>query len=431
MAAHLACVDLDTFFVSVERKLDPRLVGQPVIVGATGWQGVVTSASYEVRALGVRAGMPIAEARRLAPRAVYLAPRHGVYTDLAAQVREILLEGTDAVVTASIDEFFLDFQGTERLWRRHGDADDEATVERRVRELRAAIADRLGLPASAGIGSTRAIAKMASKVAKPHVDPCARGVRLVRAGQERAFVEPQSVRAYPGIGPVAGEALEAAGIRTLGALLSLPPGPLRMRFGGLAARVAEGITSAGGAGVGRDRPAFQEHDPVGLTVGSISNERTLWSPTGGEDPRTTRAYVEDQLRALVERVCWRARRRGAVARTITLKLRTVAPASRYFDTCTRSRSIAPTADERTVLEVTRGLLESAWMGAGTAPHTAPLPVRLLGVALSHLQPAPSQLPLPMPPLPRPRISAALDAVRDRFGFDAVRLGAVSSASRIG
>lgn len=417
MAARVVCLDLDTFFVSVERKLDPRLIGKPVIVGATGWHGVVTSASYEVRELGVRAGMPIAEARRLAPRAIYHAPRHGLYSTLADEVREILFEGTDAVVTASIDEFFLDFHGTERLWRRREDPSDDAAVERRVRELRAAIHERVGLPASAGIGSTRAIAKMASKRAKPHVDPRAGGVCFVPLGGELGFVDWQHVSAFPGIGPVTTGALDAAGVHTLGDLLQLPPGPLRMRWGGLAERVRQAIDPANPTGVGRDRPAFHEHDPVGLSVGSISNERTMWSPSGGADPRSAQVYVEDQLRALVERVCWRARRRGVVARTITLKLRTT-----DFDTRTRSRSGSPTADEAIVLATVRALLGDAW--------DRRLPVRLLGVALSGLDLAPPQLALPLPPLPRPRLASALDAVRDRFGYDAARLGTVHRRSWI-
>jgi DNA polymerase IV len=409
MPARIVCLDLDTFFVSVERKLDPRLVGKPVIVGATGWHGVVTSASYEVRALGVRAGMPIAEARRRAPRAVYVAPRHGVYSEYAAQVREILLEGTDAVVTASIDEFFLDFHGTERLWRAPADASDDAAIERRVRELRAAILDRTGLPASAGIGVSRSVAKIGSKLAKPHVDLAARGVRFVPEGTEIAFVRDLGVGMFPGIGPVATAALEEMGVRTLGQLLQLPPGPLRQRWGSLADRVRSAISPHLGAG--RDRPAFHEHDPVGLVDGSISNERTMWG-------LATTEQVDDQLRALVERVCWRARRRGVVARTVTVKVRTS-----DFHTCTRSRSGSPTADDDRVLPIARELLASGWV------H--PLPIRLVGVALSHLEAAPTQLALPIPPRARPRLSTALDAVRDRFGYDAARLGSVRRTTWLG
>lgn len=407
-AARLVCLDLDTFFVSVERLLDPSLVGAPVVVGATGWRGVVTSASYEVRALGVRSGMPISTARRLAPDAVYLPTRHGVYGEYAARVKEILYSGTDRVQTASIDEFFLDFRGCEAVWARPGDADAVATVVRRVWEVRDAIQREVGLPASAGIASTRPVAKMASREAKPA------GVYLVRAGEERAFVGAQPVRAFPGIGPVTEARLIDAGITTLAQLLDLPAGPLRVRFGGLAATVRRAAEPRQVAALGADRPAFHEHDPgaaTGGAVGSISNERTFQADVG--DGRA----VDDQLRSLVERVCWRARRRGVVSRTVTVKVRTS-----DFHTVARAHSAQATAADAEVLPRARALLQAAWERR--------LPVRLVGVALSNLEAAAPQLALPFGAGPEPRVSAAIDAVRDRFGYDAIRLGAVGTTSWI-
>lgn len=210
MAARICCLDLDTFFVSVERLLDPSLVGRPVVVGGRkGARGVVTSASYEVRALGVRSGMPMAEAVRLAPNAEFVPTRHDTYGPYAARVKEVLERFCPVVRTASIDEFFLDFHGCEKLYARPGDADADATITRTVREMREAIQAEVGLPASAGIGATRAVAKMASGRAKPA------GVWMVRAGEERAFAAGLPVRKFPGIGPVAEERLAARGITTL------------------------------------------------------------------------------------------------------------------------------------------------------------------------------------------------------------------------
>src|SRR5690606_2767180 len=135
-APRICCLDLDTFFVSVERLLDPTLVGKPVIVGGLpGQRGVVTAASYEVRAFGVRSGMSLSDAQRLAPDAVYLPTRHGVYDDYAARVRRLAREYTPVAQVASIDEMFLDFSGCERLYHRPGDASADATIERVVRAL--------------------------------------------------------------------------------------------------------------------------------------------------------------------------------------------------------------------------------------------------------------------------------------------------------
>src|SRR6201991_1981806 len=122
-AARLCCLDLDTFFVSVERLLDPSLVGKPVVVGGRpGQRGVVTAASYEVRALGVRSGMSLTKAYELAPNAIYLPTRHGVYGDYAERVRKIAESYTPVSQVASIDEMFLDFSGCESLYHAAGDA---------------------------------------------------------------------------------------------------------------------------------------------------------------------------------------------------------------------------------------------------------------------------------------------------------------------
>ncbi len=411
-APRICCLDLDTFFVSVERLLDPTLIGKPVVVGAApGHRGVVTACSYEVRACGVRSGMPIAEAVRLAPHAIYLPTRHGTYAPYAARVRDVLTRHTPIVQTASIDEFYLDFGGCERLYRAAGDADDDATIERTLRAICLRIKAEVGLPASAGIGVSRAIAKIASGAAKPA------GVRLVRSGDERGFLAPLPVRKFPGIGPVMEERLRRVCVTTLGELVALPPGPLRARFAGLIEQVAAEMDGRTGAWLGRDRPAFLEHDPEGATGGSISNERTFAHDVGDPDA------VERQLLALVERVCWRARSRGIRARTVTLRLRWA-----DFVTVTRGRTLAtPTFQDADVWPAARALLRAA------QDERPAVPVRLVGAKLSGLVLATQlELPLAAPPpgaVARATVDNAVDEVRDRYGFDAIRLGATDGRQR--
>jgi DNA polymerase-4 len=127
--ARMCCLDLDTFFVSVERLLDPSLDGKPVVVGGPrGGRGVVTAASYEVRRHGVRSGISLMEASRLAPPdAIFLPTRHGVYGPYSERVRQVLDRFTPVVRAASIDEFYLDFRGCERLHRQPADAGADAT----------------------------------------------------------------------------------------------------------------------------------------------------------------------------------------------------------------------------------------------------------------------------------------------------------------
>ena len=394
--ARICCLDLDTFFVSVERLFRPDLIGKPVVVGALpGSRGVVTAASYEVREFGVRSGMSIADAYRLAPHAIYLSGRHGEYGEYARKVKLILERYTPIVRTASIDEYFLDFRQCEGMYRRDGDRDGDATIERVVREVCQAIKDELGLPASAGIGTSRPIAKIASGVAKPS------GVRMVRAGEERAFVEPLPCRRWPGIGPVAEARLLEVGIHTLGQLLAAPAD-----YGeeSLAASVRRVVCAEAETELGRDRPAFREHDPEGLTLGSISNESTF-----GHDVGDLQA-IADRLRSLCERVCWRARQRNIVARTITLKLRYA-----DFETLTRARTIKATNTEQRVLALVTQLFRDNYDGRRE--------VRLVGIALSGLEEGTGQLELPFDRLARPDIGSAMDAVRERFGYDAIHLGA--------
>ncbi len=402
----ICCLDLDTFFVSVERLLDPSLEGKAVVVGASkGQRGVVTAASYEVRRFGVRSGMPMADAVRRAPDAIFLPTRHNTYSPYAKRVREVLERFCPEVRTASIDEFFLDFRGCERLYRRFGDADGDATIERVVHEMRRAIKRETGLPASAGIGASRPVAKIASGLAKPA------GVVLVPVGREREVLGPLPVRKYPGIGPVMEERLLRAGLETLSQLVELPAGELRARFGGVAQRVRAGLEPNARVQLGRDRPAFLEHDqPQGGAVGSISNERTFHADVGDIQ------RVLDQLRTLTERVCWRARQRGVRARTVTLKLR-----FSNFHTVTRSMTDRPSHVEAQVLRRVRELFQRAQVLA--------LPVRLVGVQLSNLVPDAPQLELPLGPDQPAPVGDALDAVRDRFGYDAIRLGVAGSKTR--
>src|SRR5262244_3483870 len=130
-APRLCCLDLDTFFVSVERLFDPSLIGKPVVVGGRpGERGVVTAASYEVRAFGVRSGMSLTQAFELAPDAIFVPPRHGVYGDYSERVRRIAEGYTPVSQIASIDEMFLDFSGCERLYGAAGDLDGDATILR-------------------------------------------------------------------------------------------------------------------------------------------------------------------------------------------------------------------------------------------------------------------------------------------------------------
>jgi DNA polymerase-4 len=389
----ICCLDLDTFFVSVERVLDPTLEERPIVVGGQpGTRGVVTAASYEVRRLGVKSGMSLIEAGKRAPDAIYLPTRGDTYGDYAERVRDIARRYSPTVLVASIDEMFLDFSGCERLYGRAGDENADVAVERAVLALTGAIDSELGLPASAGLATSKVMAKVASSLAKP------RGVMLVPAGVEAAVLAPLPVRSFPGIGPVAEGKLRAAGLETLGAIADAPLAALREIFGAWAPSIQKGVQGRGSGSLGRERPAFSEHDPEGETVGSISNERTFREDV--RDPAT----IESVLCGLAERVCWRARKRRIKARTVTLKLRYA-----DFHTLTRSRTLAPTSSELELYPILREMLAAA--------RTRPLPVRLLGVQLSNLGVF-EQLSLFDQ---HERAGVVVDRIREKYGFSMVGL----------
>ena len=390
----ICCLDLDTFFVSVERVLDPSLEGKPVIVGGRpGQRGVVTACSYEVRFRGVRSGMSLTEAARRAPRAVYLPTRGSLYGEYAEKVRNIAGRYTPVMQVASIDELFLDFSGCERLYRLHSGEAGDATIERVVGELTASIRDELGLPSSAGIATSRTLAKVASGQAKPA------GVLLVKAGCEAAFLRPLPLRALPGIGPVAEARLSALGLATLGQLAQTPLASLRAALGSWAEALRAASRGRASSDISRDRPAFREHDVAGDAAGSLSNERTFREDL--EDP----AAIQSRLCSLCEKVCFRARKRGVRARTVTLKLR-----YHDFQTLTRSRTIPSTSADSELLPVLLELFRRA--------RRRRAPVRLLGVALSNLVLDDRQLRLFGDDSRR---WEAVDTVRARYGYDAIGL----------
>jgi DNA polymerase IV len=400
-APRMCCLDLDTFFVSVERLLDPSLCGKPVVVGgARGGRGVVTSASYEVRAFGVRSGMSIREASELAPRDTVFCPgHHDEYSAYSKRAREIVERFSPVVVAASIDEHYLDFRGCERLYRRREDVDDDATILRIVRAMTQTIDAELGLPASAGIATSKPMAKVASGLAKPH------GVLLVKAGTEAATLAPLPVRKLPGIGPSAEIKLGALGIATLAQFVAAPEALLRPIFGVYTSSLLRSARGEGTDELGRERPAFLEHDPRGVVAGTISNERTF-----AETHRDTAAAV---LSGLCERVCSRARRRGVLAGQVTLKLRYT-----DFHTISRGKTIEPTNVDNELHRVVVELYREA--------RVRPLPIRLLGVAIAKLRLDAVQLPL----FDRGnRRCLAVDRVRDKFGYDALHLATTLSRGR--
>jgi DNA polymerase-4 len=232
---------------------------------------------------------------------------------------------------------------------------------------------------------------------------------MVHAGTEQSFLGPLPVRRFPGIGPVAEQKLAALGLLTLKDVMSAPLPTLQGVLGAWAAPLQRACQGQGGHELGRERPAFQEYDPNGQTLGTISNERTF-----REDVRDPTS-IESMLCGLCERVCFRARKRGVKARTVTLKLRYA-----DFETLERSRTLNATAATASELELYRVVREL--FRKHRKRRTA---IRLLGIRLSNLE-VERQLSLFDDHGP---VHRAVDGVRERFGYDALHLALAERDSR--
>ena len=377
-------VDLDAFFVAVERLHDPSLVGKPVIVGSDPQggkgRGVVAAASYEAREYGIRSAMPISEAWRRCPHAVWLPGRHERYAEAARGVRRLFRQVTPAVEPVSIDEAYLDLTGTERL---HGPP--EVTADR----LRRRILDETGLSASLGLASSRVVAKIASELAKPA------GLLWVWPGREAALLAPLPIERMPGIGPATRERLHEFNVRTLGDLARIDAPFLEAAFGEWGSMLHDRAR-------GEDTTPIEERE----TPKSVSRETTF------DEDTTDVERCEATLFHLAERAARDLRAHGLTARTVVLKLR-----YRDFTTVTRRTTLAsPTDSDRVIAAAARDLFRAAY-----ARRVA---VRLLGVGLSNLVRAAPQLDLFAEPRTAAwdRLIGALDRLRGRWGFDAVRTG---------
>jgi len=374
----IAHADLDAFFVAVERVLDPSLRGKPVVVGGDPrGRGVVASASYEARRYGIHSAMPAAEARRLCPRVVFRRGNFEAYRRASDAVGRILACYTPLVEWASIDEAYLDLTGTRRLF---GPPIEVAEAIRRE------IEDRLRLSVSIGLASNKLVAKVASAWCKP------RGLLQVLPGREAAFLAPMPVGTLPGIGPRMEERLRFLGVRTLGHLRRLDPQALEAVFGTMGSWLAARAEGKGSSAVARDT------DPR-----SVSRETTF--PVDTND----RALLEEILFRLCGEVGSRMRTKRLRGRTITLKLR-------YADFTTVTRSVTrrgPTDLDHDICAAALKLLEAAL--------NRRVRVRLLGVGLSNLEVHARQLDLFAGTAQRHReaVTVQMDAIRDRYGYEAV------------
>ena len=374
-------IDLDAFFVSVERVLHPELVSRPVIVGGDpGGRGVVACASYEARACGIHAAMPLKRAARLCPHAVFLRGGFARYREASSRFMAILADFSPLLEPLGIDEAYLDLTGFEPIY---GPVTDTAM------SIKQRIADEIGITASIGIGSSKLIAKIASDMDKPD------GMVEVAPGDERGFLAPLPVGRLPCVGQKTGEALRRMGAVTVGDLSKLSEPMLTARFGstgGVLYRFSRGID-------GREVTPPQ-------AAKSISRETTFNRDTLDIE------FLKATLRYLSERVGADLRRNGRRARCVTLKLRYA-----DFDTITRSQTFKDSINgDGAIFDAGAGMMDRALSQRRSL-------VRLVGIGVSGLSGEERQLSLLDPAAGREEVlDRAIDRLRQKYGFSAIQRG---------
>lgn len=374
-------IDLDAFFVSVEQILNPALKGKPVVVGGKpGGRGVVACASYEARAFGLHAGMPLARAYRLCPQAIFIEGSYTKYRDASQNFMAILADFSPFIEPVGIDEAYLDVTGFESLY---GSIHQMAVI------IRQRIKQELGLCASVGIAGGKVVAKVASDLSKPD------GLIEVPKGKDSSFLAPLPVDKLPGIGKKTEPVLKGLGIRTIGELAALPLDALKSRFGVFGVVLHQWAN-------GIDDRAVE----LPGSAKSISRETTF--------TRDTRdlTFLRATLRYLGERVAAEIREQSKRAKCITLKMRYA-----DFTTITRRHTLRQSTDsDQVIYDTGARLLDLALLAEKQ-------PVRLIGIGVTNLVESGRQLDmLDSSARKLEQLDRAVDRIRNKYGFTAIQTG---------
>lgn len=365
-------MDLDTFFVSCERLIDSRLNNKPVLVGGTSDRGVVAACSYEARKFGVHSAMPMKMARQLCPEAIVLRGNSGIYTKFSKIVTDIIKEEVPLYEKTSIDEFYIDLTGMDRLFGCH----------KFSTELRQRIIKESGLPISFGLSLNKTVSKVATGEAKPNNQ-----IRI-DAGNEKSFLAPLSVKKIPMVGDKTFKTLCDLGVKKIQTVQEMPVELLQNVFGknGLSIwKKANGIDNS---------PVVQYQERK-----SISTERTFDKDT--IDIRK----LEGIMVAMAENLTYQLRRGNKLTACITVKLR-----YSDFQTYTVQRKIPYSASDHVIIPLVRELFKKL--------YNRRVLIRLVGVRFSHLVEGAHQISL-FEDTKLLDLYQALDDIRNRYGDRAV------------
>ncbi len=378
-------LDLDTFFVSVERLSDSRLNNRPILVGGTSDRGVVASCSYEARRFGVHSGMPMKTARMLCPEAVIIRGNSINYLKYSDMVTEIIKEAVPVYEKSSIDEFYTDLSGMDRFFG----------CVKFAGELRQRIIKETGLPISFGLSTNKTVAKVATGEAKPN------NQLHVIGGSERPFLAPLSVKKIPMVGAKTYQTLHHLGVRVIGTIQQMPPEMMQQVLG------KNGLVIWKKASGEDESPVVPYSERK-----SISTERTF------ERDTTDVAMLRGMLVAMAENLAFQLRRGEKLTACITIKVRYA-----DFNTYSLQERIPYTAADHLLVPKVLDLFNRL--------YNRRLLVRLIGIRYSHLVGGGYQINLFDDDATRINLYHAIDHIRTRYGDRAVVTAAGLHARTIG
>lgn len=369
MERHIVHLDLDTFFVSVERLKNTALLGKPVIIGGSSDRGVVASCSYEARKFGVHSAMPMKLARRLCPSAMYVKGDFDSYSKSSRLVTEVIQEQVPLMEKASIDEFYIDMTGMDRFFG----------CEKFTKELREKIVRESGLPISCALAVNKLISKVATHDAKPN------GQTTIPFGKEKGYLAPLPIRRMPGVGEKTSTLLERMGVESIKLLSEIPP------------RMMQNLLGKSGIDLSRKANGIDESPVIPYTEQkSIGTENTFESDT------IDMAFLNSQLVRMTEKVGFELRQKHKLCGCITVKLRYA-----NFDTVSRQCVISYTSSDEVLLQRAKELFAKL--------YEKRMLVRLVGVKLSHLVQGNQQIDLFQDTEEGVSLYQAIDWIKNRYG----------------
>jgi DNA polymerase-4 len=362
-------MDLDTFFVSVERLINSRLKGKPVIIGGTSGRSVVASCSYEARKYGVHSAMPMKMALVLCSDAIVIRGDIEVYSRYSKMVTDIIAEKAPVYEKVSIDEHYIDITGMDRFFG----------CLKWTRELRESITKNTGLPISFGLSVNKTVSKIATGEAKPN------GEKEVPATLVRPFLYPLPIKKIPMIGDRTYHLLRSMGIATIGTLSMIPPEMIEKVLGRNGIEIwkkANGIDTA--------------------PVKPYSERKSISTETTFDEDTTDIKKLNDILAGMVERTAFDLRRKQRLTSCVTVKIR-----YSNFDTHTLQKRIPYTSFDHKLIEVARELFLKLYQRR--------MLIRLIGIKLSHLIQGTPQLDLFEDTPSTVNLYRAVDMLRNRYG----------------